>query len=453
MFKKLTITLTTMLAMSTFLAACGNDNNAGSNELNEEEENLSEGNVETVHVMTTLYPLEYFAERIGEDFVEVTNMVPVGADAHTFEPTANQMIEVAESDLFIFNGADFEGFAGSVKDAVADHDVTVLEAVEGISLLEDTHDHNDDNNDNDHGHNDDNNHNDNDHGHNDDNNHNDNDHGHNDDNNHNDNDHGHNDDNNHNDNDHGHNDDNNHNDNDHGHNDDNNHNDNDHGHNDDNNHNDNDHGHNDDNNHNDNDHGHNDDNNHNDNDHGHNDNDGHDHAHGDEDPHVWLDPVLSIEYAENIKNALIDVRPEGEEEFTANFEELKADLESLHEDFQAMADEKVKDTIIVSHAGYGYWEDRYHIEQIGIAGLSPTNEPSIQQIQDVISHMEDNDINYVMFEQNIPTNIAETVREEVGAEELWLHNLEVLTEEDIENNEDYFSLMRQNIETLETALQ
>lgn len=33
-------------------------------------------------------------------------------------------------------------------------------------------------------------------------------------------------------------------------------------------------------------------------------------------------------------------------------------------------------TFIVSHSAYGYWEEAYGLEQIGISGLSPTDEPS-----------------------------------------------------------------------------
>ncbi|SER48352.1 metal ABC transporter solute-binding protein, Zn/Mn family [Salipaludibacillus aurantiacus] len=386
MFKKLSITFSLMLAGSTFLAACGENTNEEVNLGNESDGNnnaeTEAEDIEPVHIMTTLYPIEDFVNRIGGELVEVDNMVPVGADVHTFEPTANQMIEVAEAELFIYNGAGFEGFAESIKDTVESHDVEIVKATDGIDLIDYHHDHGHEANDDNHDHNDDHGHEANDHNH--------------------------------------------------DHNDDHGHEANDHNH-----------DHNDD-------HGHED----NDDNHDHNDDHGHDHDHdyGDEDPHVWLDPIRSIELAENIKNALIEARPDGEEEFTANFEDLKAELETLDEEFMEMADNKTKDTIIVSHAGYGYWEDRYGINQLGIAGISPTNEPSIQQIQEVIALMEENDINYVMFEQNIPTNIAETVREEADAEDLWLHNLEALTEEDIENEEDYFSLMRQNIEVLETAL-
>ncbi|MGJ9385004.1 metal ABC transporter solute-binding protein, Zn/Mn family [Salipaludibacillus sp. CF4.18] len=351
--KKVSVIISTLVVTSAVLSACGENEVDTNLSNNEEVENVS---IETIEIMTTLFPLEDFANRIGGEYVEVENIVPVGSDVHTFEPTANQMIELAEADLFIYNGADYEGFSDSIIDAVDSHDVKIITASEGIDLIK--YNHNKQDSGEIRGHDDEHNgHENNDH----------------------------------------------------------------------------------------------DDVN---NDHGHENNDNdHDHEHGENDPHVWLDPIRAIEVAENIKDALVEARPDAEEEFSLNFEELKLDLQELDDNFQGMVDEVTQDTMIVSHAAYGYWKDRYGINQIAISGLSSTNEPTIQQIQEVISFMESNDITYVMFEQNIPTNIAETVREQVGAEELWLHNLSALVEENIENEDDYFSLMEKNVETLRKALQ
>ncbi|PTL39978.1 metal ABC transporter solute-binding protein, Zn/Mn family [Alkalicoccus saliphilus] len=345
--KKATISFAILAA--AFLTACGaenEENNQPENNAanNESEENAAQGASEDlVTIKTTLFPLEDFAEKIGGDAVEVENIVPLGADAHTFEPSSNQVIEISEADLFIYNGAGYEGFVEQIKDTASSQDVEMLEGSEGIDLISYDHGHDDNNHGND----------------------------------------------------------------------------------------DND------------DHGHSN----NENDHGHED------SQGEGDPHVWLDPERAGELAENIKEALIDLRPEEEEQFTANYEELVSELEDLHEQYSETLADTNKDTIVVSHAGYGYWEEQYDIQQHGIAGLSPENEPSIQQLEETIQLMEDQDLNYVLFEQNIPANIAETVRDEAGAEALELHNLEALTEEDVENGEDYFSLMEKNLETLTTALQ
>ncbi|WP_444684635.1 metal ABC transporter solute-binding protein, Zn/Mn family [Alkalicoccus luteus] len=380
--------LSAIVLSAVFLAACGNNEAAENNTNNveennntaatNEEENEAAENQDPITVKTTLFPLEYFAQEIGGDYVEVENIVPAGADAHTFEPSSSQMIDIAEADLFIYNGVDFEGFTENVQDVVDGQNVEMVTASEGIDLISYSHgiddDHDHDHDDNDHGHNHDDNNDDHDHDHED----------------------------------------------------------NDHGHNDD--------GNNDEHNH--------DDNNHDD--HGHEDD--HDHSHGDVDPHVWLDPKRAAEQAENIKNALSEANPDAADAFEENYEELLTQFEELDEQFVELSENMTQDIIVVSHAGYGYWEEEYGIRQLGIAGLSPSNEPSIQQMEETIEFMEDNDINYVMFEQNIPENITETVREQVGAESLELHNLESLTEEEEAEGASYFTIMEQNLETLNTAL-
>jgi zinc transport system substrate-binding protein len=176
------------------------------------------------------------------------------------------------------------------------------------------------------------------------------------------------------------------------------------------------------------------------------------HHHGDKDPHVWLDPIRSIKLAENIKDTLVELKPEKEETFTKNFEELKGDLENLEEEFHTKLEKLPGNRIIVSHAAYGYWEQTYGIEQIAVTGLSPSNEPSQKELQNIIEIAEKYGLKHVFFEQNVTPKVAEVVRKEIGAEALRIHNLSVLTEEEIKNNEDYFTLMHQNLDVLSKAL-
>ncbi|WP_458412418.1 metal ABC transporter solute-binding protein, Zn/Mn family [Schinkia sp. CFF1] len=177
------------------------------------------------------------------------------------------------------------------------------------------------------------------------------------------------------------------------------------------------------------------------------------HGHGDIDPHVWMDPILSVSLAKNIKDSLVELKPEAADEFEANFNKLRLELEELDGSFADLTKGKTEPKILVSHAGFGYWEKRYGIKQISITGLSSTNEPSQQQLQNIIDVAKANKIKYIIFEQNITPKIAEIIKNEIGAKVLHIHNLSVLTDDDIKNNEDYFSLMNKNIETLKIALQ
>ncbi|WP_040954683.1 metal ABC transporter solute-binding protein, Zn/Mn family [Virgibacillus sp. SK37] len=179
----------------------------------------------------------------------------------------------------------------------------------------------------------------------------------------------------------------------------------------------------------------------------------HSHHHGDEDPHVWLDPIRSIELARHIKDKLIEIDPESKEAFEANFAALKTKLEELDTDYKKQLNSMEENEILVTHAAYGYWEDTYGLRQIAISGLSPSNEPSQKQLKKVIDIVKDHQINYLLFEQNVEPRVAKIIQKETNVRSLYIHNLSVLTESDIENTEDYFTLMQQNLETLVKALQ
>ncbi|MCG1021921.1 metal ABC transporter solute-binding protein, Zn/Mn family [Sutcliffiella horikoshii] len=401
--KTKSIFIAMMLVVFTFLVGCNSNNQA------------SDGS-EKLNVYTTIFPLEDFTKKIGGEHVEVTSVYPPGADAHTFEPSTRTMSEMASADAFIYSGVGAEGFADKAKGVLENEDVKVVAAGHGIELRgEDDHDHEEE------AHNDDHDHEHEEEAHGDDHDHENEEEAHGDDHDHEHEEEAHGDDHDHEHEEEAHGDDHDHEHEEEAHGDDH-------------------------------DHEHEEEAHEDDHDHEHEE-DGHEgHDHSDGDPHVWLDPTLSISLAENIKNALVELKPEAKEDFEANFETLKADLEELDAEFKETVDTANTNKILVSHAAYGYWEHRYGLEQISVTGLSPTQEPSQKQLTEIIDTAKENEIQYVIFDQNISGKIAEVVKNEIKAEALVLHNLEALTEEDINNEEDYFSLMRQNLETLKKAL-
>ncbi|WP_262371989.1 metal ABC transporter substrate-binding protein [Rossellomorea aquimaris] len=186
--------------------------------------------------------------------------------------------------------------------------------------------------------------------------------------------------------------------------------------------------------------------------------DSHEDDHGDEhnhdvDPHLWLDPVYSKEMAKTIADTLSKEMPEHKEDFQANLAALTKDLDALDAEFKDMAESAPKKTFYVSHAAYSYWEERYGLHQEAIAGLNTADEPSQQELKKIIEKGKEDNVQYILFEQNVSSRLTEVVQNELGAKALTLHNLSVLTEEDRNNDEDYFSLMKKNIETLKQALQ
>lgn len=64
----------------------------------------------------------------------------------------------------------------------------------------------------------------------------------------------------------------------------------------------------------------------------------------------------------------------------------------------------------------------------------------------------ENHLQYLLVEQNVSNKLVNVIQNETTIDTLPIHNLAVLTKQDIENGEDYFSLMKNNLETLKKAL-
>ncbi|WP_018924831.1 metal ABC transporter solute-binding protein, Zn/Mn family [Salsuginibacillus kocurii] len=335
------------------ISACGTAEEEGAQETQAEqgdeeetEEEMEEEDVseEPLHVYTTVYALEDLIREVGGDYVEVENIVPPGADAHTYEPSMQTMVDVADGDLLVYNGVGMEGFADTLVEVMEDENVPVVKAAAGIELAEYDPDEHTHSHDHEHSHDGE------------------------------------------------------------------------------------------------------------DHSHHHDQEEEHDHHHGDGDPHVWIDPTNAKTLSENITEGLKAELPEAAEKFETNKEALHDELEQLDNTFQEVVDGADKDTILVSHAGYTYWQERYGIQQLSVAGVSPTNEPSPEHLHELQHVVEDHGLNHIIFEHNYVVEVAEVLREEVGAEALYFHNLEALLEEEVEEEPGYVELMEHNIETLEQAL-
>lgn len=176
------------------------------------------------------------------------------------------------------------------------------------------------------------------------------------------------------------------------------------------------------------------------------------HNHGDIDPHIWLSPTIAKSLAQTIKEELIKKLPEQEEIMTTNYNQLVKELDDLNNQYAELAKNAKTKTFFVSHEAFGYIAEEYGLEQVGIAGLNSQDEPSQKELTKLVDLAKDLNIKYIFFEQNVSSNVAKVIQNELGAKSLTLHNLSVLTNEDIQKNETYFTLMKKNIENLKQAL-
>jgi zinc transport system substrate-binding protein len=162
------------------------------------------------------------------------------------------------------------------------------------------------------------------------------------------------------------------------------------------------------------------------------------------DPHVWLDPMRYAVMAERIATAL------GEPAGASGF---RARLEELDDDFRSGLATCKRRVIVTSHAAFAYLADAYDLEQITLTGVSPEAEPSANAIEDLVHEVEEEGVTTVFFETLVSPRLAQTVARESGATTAVLNPLEGLTDDESDAGADYFSVMRENLAALRTALE
>lgn len=170
------------------------------------------------------------------------------------------------------------------------------------------------------------------------------------------------------------------------------------------------------------------------------------------DPHIWLDPMLSKQEAHAIAIKLMSIDPLNASRYQEN--ELKLDtlLSDLDREYRdGLADCRLKD-IITSHAAFSYLTERYGLKQISIAGASPDAEPGAKQLISVTNFAREHQIKYIFVEKLVSPKLAQTIATETGAQTLVLDPLEGVSDDERKAGKNYLSIMRENLKNLQTAL-
>ena len=189
------------------------------------------------------------------------------------------------------------------------------------------------------------------------------------------------------------------------------------------------------------------------------DHDGHDHGsedhgsqehheHGDLDPHFWQDPLRLAKVGDAVARQLDKVDPAHADEYAANASRLRSDLESLAGSYDTGLATCDRTTVVVSHDAFGYLA-KYGLDMEPIVALSPGAEPTpadLARLQDLI---RTEGITTVFSERLVSPRLSQSLATDMGITTAVLDPIEGLS--DRTADEDYLSLMKQNLAALRKA--
>lgn len=192
-------------------------------------------------------------------------------------------------------------------------------------------------------------------------------------------------------------------------------------------------------------------------DNGHEHEDEHAGEHGEEaehaegNPHLWLDVSNTQRYVEKIRDAMIEVDPEGAEEYRANAEEYLTELEKLdgyiRERVETVPGENRK--LVTFHEAFPYFAEAYGFEQVGVILRNPDAEASSREVAEVVRTVREEDVPAIFTEPQFNAGLADTIAQEAGVEVYELYS-DTLSDTAVAGS--YREMMRTNTDRIVEAL-
>lgn len=140
-FRKL-LALITAVTLVLGLCACSS------------ESSYFESDSTKLKIISTVFPPYDLAKHIVGDNAEIKILLPPGSEAHTYEPTAKEIIAIQNCDIFLYIGAENEQWADKLINSNDTSKVKIVKLIDCVPTLseEDEEEHEDEHNHHDHDH-------------------------------------------------------------------------------------------------------------------------------------------------------------------------------------------------------------------------------------------------------------------------------------------------------------
>lgn len=135
------------------------------------------------------------------------------------------------------------------------------------------------------------------------------------------------------------------------------------------------------------------------------------------DPHIWFDPNLWKFAVEKVRDALIEIDPNHEEDYRHQADEYMEVLIQLDEYAKAQIEQIPEQSriLITAHDAFGYFGNAYGFEVLGLQGLSTDAEYGLKDVQELIEVIVERNIKAIFLESSIADRSINAVVE--GAKE------------------------------------
>ena len=174
------------------------------------------------------------------------------------------------------------------------------------------------------------------------------------------------------------------------------------------------------------------------------------------DEHIWLSLKNAIVVVEEINNAIAELDPENMSLYEQNTDNYVKELQSLDKKYEETVSTGKRDILLFADR----FPFRYMVKDYGLTyyaafpGCSAETEASFETIVFLAEKVRKHNLPYILTIDGSDKSIAESIKSNVGKEEieiLTLNSLQSVSKDSLEET-TYLSVMEANLEVLKTAL-
>lgn len=175
---------------------------------------------------------------------------------------------------------------------------------------------------------------------------------------------------------------------------------------------------------------------------------------GSPNPHLWVNPMYALRYAEIARDALVAHDPDNADYYNQNYDAFKAKIEAL--------DAAIKETVasipeqnrklLTYHDSFAYFAPVYGMTVIGAIQPSDFAEPSAKEVADLITQVRDEKVPAIFGSEVFPSPVLDQIAAESGVQ-----FVDTLRDDDLpgapgEANHSYLGMMVEDLRTMAAAL-
>jgi len=137
---------------------------------------------------------------------------------------------------------------------------------------------------------------------------------------------------------------------------------------------------------------------------------------GDPNPHVWMNPLYALRYAELVRDALVEMDAPNADYYRQNTERFRTRIDALDKAIMAtvatIPEQNRK--LLTYHDSFAYFAPRYGFQVIGAIQPSDFAEPSPREVAALIDQIKENNTPAIFGSEVFPSTVLEQIGRETG---------------------------------------